>query len=50
VDPGRRSGRLSLAAHPAQPGTLHAIWTVEDGVQAAELRVLPLPASAPAAR
>lgn len=50
VDPGRRSGRLSLAAHPAQPGTLHAIWTVEDGVQAAQLRVLPLPAAAPAAR
>ncbi|MGB0331415.1 MAG: hypothetical protein ACPGPE_06310 [Planctomycetota bacterium] len=50
VDPGRRSGRLSLAANPAQPGTLHAIWTVEDGVQAAELRLLPLPAAAPAAR
>ena len=41
VDPGRRSGRLSLASAPreGEPAarTMHAIWTVEDGVQAATL-------------
>ena len=37
VDPGRRSGRLSLTSDVAGAGRLHAIWTVEDGVQAAEL-------------
>lgn len=54
VDPGRRSGRLSLAAGSGRAGRLHAIWTVEDGVQAAELRVVlsadpvsPEPAPAP---
>ncbi|MDG1985189.1 MAG: EamA family transporter [Planctomycetota bacterium] len=38
VDAARRSGRLSLAASPG--GVLHAIWTVQDGVEAARLRVV----------
>ena len=33
VEPGRRSGRLSLVQRPDRSGSLHAMWTAEDGVR-----------------
>ena len=40
VEPGRRSGRLSLVSAPDRSGSLHAMWTAEDGVRVAVLRVV----------
>ena len=43
VDPGRRSGRLSLtSAEDPSAGSgpsIHAVWTVEEGVEAARILV-----------